>query len=76
MMVVARSGKALLIAEDLAGAVLHPDGDVLVGPLATLVAHGQWTESAESVPGYAPADLAAQLANENRRLNPRTSKRS
>jgi len=67
-MVVARAGDTVLIADHLAGAILRPDGDVLIAPLAVLAAHGQWSESADAVPGYAPADLAGRLAAENARL--------
>lgn len=68
MQVVARSGEALLIADDLAAAILQPSGGVHIAPLAVIVAHGQWAESDEPIPDYAPPDLAERLAVQNRLL--------
>ena len=62
MNVVARDGTSLLVADGPAGAVLLPDGEVLVGELAVLAGHGQWVDAAGRIPTYAPADLADRLA--------------
>jgi hypothetical protein len=59
--VVARSGDVVLIADGVAGALLHPDGGAYVGPLAVLAGHGQWRASDEQIPAYAPPDLADRL---------------
>jgi hypothetical protein len=63
MEVVARDGPLLLLADGSAGAILHPDGTVLVGMLAVLAGHGQWIEvDGEPIPAYTPDDLASRLA--------------
>ena len=62
MNVVARDGTSVLVADGPAGAVVLPDGEVLVGDLAVLAGHGQWVDAAGRVPEYAPADLADRLA--------------
>jgi hypothetical protein len=70
MDVVARDGDSLLIADGPAGAVLLPDGAVHVGQLAVLAGHGQWVDSDEPLPSYAPADLQARLAAKRAELEP------
>lgn len=60
--VVARDGDALLIADGDVGASVLPDGRILVQPVASLTAHGDWEPSTEPLPRYTPADLAEQIA--------------
>jgi hypothetical protein len=62
MRVVARDGDSLLLADGPAGVILMPDGAVVVRDVAVLLGHGQWLDSDENVPSYAPDDLAARLA--------------
>lgn len=62
MDVVARDGDSLLLADGPAGAVLLLDGTVLIGQLAVLAGHGQWTDTTGPLPDHAPADLADRLA--------------
>lgn len=59
--VVARDGDALLIADGDIGVSVLPDGRVLVMPVASLAAQGDWEPVDEPLPADLPADLAEQI---------------
>ncbi len=66
--VVARSGSVVLLADGVAGAVVHPDGQALVGDLAVLLGHGQWQAGSEELPPFVSDDVVARVAAERKRL--------
>lgn len=66
MQIVARSGEAILVAFGDMGAVIYPDGDAYLAPLAVLAGHGQWTASEDDL----PESLAAVLTGRFSAFNP------
>ena len=69
LQVIARDGEALLVADadDPIGAVLLPDREPLILPVASIAAHGDWEPFEDILPGYAPRDLRQRI-EEFRRL--------